>query len=332
VVSTLLSVALAEVGARAFWSARFAVPFAHPDRILYGFYPELQRIDRKRPRPDDGFYDILFLGGSALHRNWGEIEQALQEQLAYAGHRNVRIFNLADRAHTSRDSRLKYAALGGARFDLVMVYDGINDARPNNVPPDLFRNDYGHYSWYEIVNALAPYHGAATVALPYTLRYLRVRIRQTLAPHRYAPSEAPRPEWLRFGSTYRSVEAFRDNIGAILTLAPRRGDRVLLMTYATYLPPNYTAEAFQQKQLDYGLHATPIELWGRPQDVIGAVAAQNAVVRMLATRHAGTLFVDQATLMAGSARYFNDACHLTVLGSEAFVENLMPSLPLLRPR
>ncbi|MGH2373611.1 MAG: hypothetical protein ACRDIC_09090 [bacterium] len=331
-VSLLLSIVGAEVASRAFWSMRYHVPFAHPDRILYAFYPELERIDRKNPRPDDGFYDILLLGGSALHRDYGEVEQALQEQLAYAGHRNVRVYNLADRAHTSRDSRLKYAAVGDARFDLVLVYDGINEARANNAPPEIYRDDYAHYAWYEVVNTLAPYHRSAQFALPYTLRYLQVGLRHAVAPDRYAPTEAPRPEWRQYGRNYRSVMSLEHNLNIVLRIAARHGDRVMLMTYATYVPDDYTPEAFQEKRLAYGLHLIPIELWGRREDVMGAVAAQNAVVRGLAERHRDVLFVDQATLMAGSPLYFNDACHLTVAGSSKFVENLLPHLLPLLPR
>jgi hypothetical protein len=332
-ISLLIGVAAAEVASRAFWSAGYGVPFAHPDRILYAFYPGLLRIDTRAPRSDDAFYDVLFLGGSALHGDYGEVEQALREQLAYAGQRNVRAFNLANRAHTSRDSRLKYAAVGDARFDLVLVYDGINDARANNAPPSIFRDDYGHYSWYEIVNTLAAYHGSASFALPYTLHYLVIRMRQTVRPDRYAPTEGPRDEWLQYGREHRSAESYRHNLGAILDLAVRRGDRVMLMTYATYVPDDYTPEAFEQKRLDYGLHLIGIELWGRPEDVMGTVAAQNTVVRELATQHPEALFVDQATLMAGVPRYFNDVCHLTVLGSSKFVENLLPPLrPLLHRR
>ena len=64
------------------------------------------------------------------------MEMELREQLAYLGQRNVRIFNLAMPAHTSRDSWLKYAALRDARFDLVIFYHGINEARVNNAPPE----------------------------------------------------------------------------------------------------------------------------------------------------------------------------------------------------
>ena len=261
---------------------------SHPVRLLsraaesrHGQTPPRRRILR-----------ILFLGASALHRKYGEVEQALHEQLASAGHRNVRIFNVTTPGHTSRDSWLKYAALAEARFDLVIFYHGINDTTANNAPPEIFRGDYAHYSWYEVVNVLASYHRATSFALPYTLRYVFIRTRQTLAKDRYLPTGRPRNDWVHYGAEPRSALAFRQNLKAILDLAARRGDRVLLMTFATYVPTDYSEEAFHGRRLDYGLHRVPLEAWGRREHVVKAVAAHNEVVRTLASQHDNVLFVD----------------------------------------
>ena len=103
------------------------------------------------------------------------------------------------------------------------------------------------------------------------------------------------------------------------------------MTFATWVPANYSPEAFTAKRLDYGLHRTPIELLGRRENVIRAIGMHNDVVRRLAAGRANTIFVDQAALMEGSARNFDDAFHFTIAGSIAFVNHLMavlaPSLP-----
>ena len=328
-----VSAVAAELGARAFWSLRHGVPFTRADRILYAYYPELRRVERKRPERGDEHFDVLFLGGSTLHGDWSQVEQALAEQLAYQGHRNVRVFNLAVPAQTTRDSWLKYAALRGPRFDLVLVYDGINDARTNNAPPEVFREDYSHYAWYETVNALAAYHGRARLALPYTLHYLGLAIRQSVLRDRYVPAKSLREDWLRYGGDIRSAAPFRRNLTALLELAARRGDPVLLTTFAIHAPEGYTPEGFAEKRLEYGLHLSPIEEWGRRSDVLAAVAEHNRVLRELADRHGGVLFVDQAELMAGSPLYFNDICHFTVLGSTRFAENLIPAiLPRLAAR
>jgi hypothetical protein len=315
-LSVLLCAVAAEVAARAFWR-QFGVPFRDPARILYAYYPELREVEKIRPSHDDKFYDILFLGGSVLNSGWGEVELALYEQLALNGRRNVRIFNLAMMAHTSRDSWLKYAALNDARFDLVIFYHGINDTRANNAPPEIFREDYAHYSWYEVVNALAPYHGKALFALPYTLRYVVIRARQVLRANQYVPTHEPREEWLQYGSSPRSAASFKQNLGAILDLAARRGDQMLLMTFASYIPadPHWGEPTL-------GPFRSPIRVWGRRENVLATLAIQNEVVRSLAAQQ-GVLFVDQASLMEGSARYFNDVCHLTVEGSLRFVENLL---------
>lgn len=316
----------AEVTVRAFWKYRYHIPFRDPGRILYAYYPELRYVDLKNPTNEDNFYDILLLGGSVLNRKYGHVEQELLEQLAYAGHHNVRIFNLAESAHTSRDSLLKYAALDDARFELVIFYHGINETRANNAPPNIFLNDYSHYSWYETVNALARYHGTSTFALPYTIQYLSGRVRQVLKPDQYVPTRLPRSDWIRYGHILSSTAAFEENLRSILDIAMRRGEQVLLMTFATYVPKDYLRETFEEKRLDYTLHLTPIEIWGQRDNVLSAVAAHNEVVRNLVTRYEGTIFVDQAKLMEGSGRYFNDPCHFTSRGSYKFVENLVKVL------
>jgi hypothetical protein len=64
----------------------------------------------------------------------------------------VRVHLAAAGAQTSRDSYLKYRWLSSKRFDLVVLYDGINEACANNCPPNVFRADYSHYAWYRFLN------------------------------------------------------------------------------------------------------------------------------------------------------------------------------------
>src|SRR5580698_8740233 len=86
--------------------------------------------------PEDGSYDVLLLGGTALEQTAPALEQALRKELD--GH--VRLFNLARAAHTSRDSHFKCRRLAGKSFDRVIFYDAINDARMNCCPDDVFRD------------------------------------------------------------------------------------------------------------------------------------------------------------------------------------------------
>ena len=44
--------------------------------------------------------------------------------------------------HTSRASVIKYDFLSKYRFDVVLIYEGINDLWANHVTPERFRDDY----------------------------------------------------------------------------------------------------------------------------------------------------------------------------------------------
>ena len=102
------------------------------------------------------------------------------------------------------------------------------------------------------------------------------------------------------------------------------------MTFALYVPDDYSEEAFEAGRLDYGGHVTPLEHWGIAENVVAGVRAHNQVVRSLAEASGAAFFVDQARLMPRGARFFDDACHLTPEGSERFVELLL--VPVLAAR
>lgn len=326
-----------ELLARVYLRAAAGGSLVHPDRVLYGFYPELGRLLEERgEEPDDDAIDILLLGGSALNSRWGAIEAVLAERLSLEQRRRVRMYNLAKEAHTTRDSLLKYKRVGERRFDLVMVYHGINDARTNNAPRKIFRDDYGHYSWYRFVNAIDRDRWLPYLALPYAVRHGVFRVQERLGMSAVIPTDEPREEWTRYGSDVKSAGPFRDNLSAIVDLAATRHEPILLMTFATHLPANYSREAFASMQLDYTRHRSPLWWWGTPEAVRAAVDAHNQVVRALAASR-GTPLVDQAALIPGERRYYNDVCHLTVAGSELFVDNLLPTVrgllasPVKRP-
>jgi len=266
-------------------------------------------------------YDVLLLGGSVLHPSWGTVAEEFEVQLSVAGRRKVRLFNLAVPAHTSRDSAIKYLALQGARFDLVLYYHGTNDVRPNNVPPKLFRPDYSHYSWYAGVNAIRRYHGTSLFAVPPTVTFVATRLGQVLKRGDYAPTHAPRENWLRYGSAIRSVEPFEHNVASLIEEATRRKDRLVLMTFATRAPRDRAGEQVAPTAL--GDLRAAFRLWGRVESVVAAVEAHNDVVRRKAREHGDAIFVDQAQLLRGRAAYFSDACHLTKVGSATFARHVV---------
>ena len=323
-----LTVVLLEGVARIFWKVAYQLPFSQADKILYALYPELTELEWRYPelagRKDT--VDILFLGGSALNPAWGNIEQDLREQVTAALKRPVRIYNMAVPGHTSRDSYFKYKHLADYEFDLVIFYHGINEARANNAPPELYKADYTHYAWYELIQTLEPYHGHSTFALPYTFKFTVIQLKDRLGLAQYVNIDTPKQDWLIYGSDIKSAAAFESNLKAIIALAQARQEPLLMMTFATYVPENYSDQAFQAQTLDYSLHLSPLTLWGQPDQVLAAVAQHNQVMKTMQQDDDRLFFVDQAAQMPTGARYFNDVCHFTSIGSTQFVDNMLDTV------
>lgn len=324
VLVLLVTGVLAEVAARAFWRVRYGIPFERPGTVLNALYPELWQLEWK---DEDVRWQqpirVLLLGGSVLHPAWGSVEQELREQLTLRLERSVVIFNMAEIAHTSRDSRVKYRALAGHRFDLVVFYHGINEARANNVPPERFRRDYSHHRWYDEVRALDACRDDMRLLLPCTLGFLSVRAKAALGIVSYASMDAPHADWIEHGAEIKTAAPFEENLRAVVAMAHARGEPLLLMTFATHLADDYSPEAFRARTLDYTLHLSPIEMWGKPAHVVASVARHNEIVRAVAASGTGVRLVDQAQAMPRGRRYFNDVCHLTSTGSTVFVGNML---------
>ncbi len=325
---------LAEVGCRAYWAVSRDVRFFGPRDILYRFYPRLRSsgVRKAELRRGDGHVDVLLLGGSVLEARCGTIEKHLKAMLAERIGPRVRTWNLSRRAHTSRDSLFKYRELPGKPFDVVLLYHGINETRMNSCPPGMFRADYTHSYWYKQIDRLQAYgRGIHFAVFPYTVEYTVIRILGRSRFGFYVPHHDPKERWVEFGADIKTADSLRGNYREILDLARRKDEPVLLMTFANYIPADYTTERFWNRSLDYGARMSPVETWGAPAHVAAGMAAHNEVVRELAkTREAG-LFVDQEKLIAKSGKYFNDCCHLTDLGCRTFVKNVLePICAVLR--
>ncbi len=268
---------------------------------------------------------MLLLGGSVLEYSAEALEQQLEEQ--HPG--PVRVFNLAREAHSTLDSYYKYRELdrrlGDRRFDLVVFYHGINELRANNTPPDDFRDDYSHYTWYASIAAVEAHPRRALFTLPFTVHYLGTLVEHRLGLTAEIPTSGPPPELTRHGSAIKTAEPFRRNLDQILELSDRRGEPVLLMSFAWFVPDGYSIQRFGARQLDYSAEelGLPIEIWGRPEHVVAGIEAHNVILREAAQARPGMLFVDQEALMPRDGEHFGDICHFTELGTRQFVENLL---------
>ncbi len=95
------------------------------------------------------------------------------------------------------------------------------------------------------------------------------------------------------------------------------------MTFAYYIPSDYSEEKFKRKELDYGRHLSPIAIWGTPANVAAGIDAHNNVVRNLASNRKGVIFFDQQEAMPKNGKVFDDSCHFSEQGARRFVENVI---------
>lgn len=316
-----------EIGARAYWCYR-GVPFLHMSAIWYTFYPEMKTsgVESAVVRNNDAVFDVLLLGGSALHEDYGSIGRRLGEGLQTQLGRPVKVHNLALAGKTSRDSLIKYRTLHEQRFDLVVFYHGINDTRMNNCPRELYRDDYTHCSWYKKLDMFDRHQEKTLFVLPYSVAYLVVGALDQMRLGWYIPRFEPAPAWLEHGKDVKTEAAFHSNLTEIINESRSKGERFLLMTYTYYVPANYNLERFRAGQLDYTQHKSPIEIWGKPANVTHGIDVHNAVIRRVAAADPRILFVDQQQLMPPGARHYCDCCHLTEEGCAIFVRHILDTV------
>lgn len=310
------------LGIKAFWKLHAGVPLGGRPRNLDVYYCELKDsgLQAAHPGHDDNSFDVLLLDGSVLDPRCGSVEVFLKERLRAELGNEFRVYNLARQAHTSRDSLLKYLQLGGDQFELVIVYDGINDVRMNCCPRELFRDDYTHCSWYYEIQKLIDsgrLPSTASVADEFKLVHRLIFLTSSVDER-----------MLEYGREIKTDRTLRRNHEEIIRAAADRGDVVLLSTYAYDIPGDYTVKRFPMPGFGEWTAGAriPAEMWGRPEDVTATLDAQNAAIRALARENPEVLFVDQRELMPGQEGLFYDVCHLADTGSWRFIDNLWPAV------
>lgn len=331
VAATVVALVTAEAASRVYYRRVHGLSLLAPaSELLFGYYPELRPAMAPAPPGDPR---VLLLGASVLNRTFGDVAPMLEAALGEAWAATVRITNLSMLGHSTLDSWYKYRSLDGRVFDLVVVYHSINELRANNVPPASWRDDYGHYTWYEEINFYFAHDRlrAAPFVLPFFLKHATTELDRTVLRRRdYVPRHAPDPAWLAYGADVKTVPVFRRNLERILALAAERGDPIVLMTFAHHLPADYTLERFQRGELGYGSwpgsSASPVEIWGTPEHVRVGLAAHDRVLRELHVAHPEALFVDQTARLGGDPANFVDVCHFSPEGARRFVDGIVAAV------
>lgn len=317
-----------ELVSRAYWVKEKRLSFWAPEAMEM-FYPALKKVHDTKITVDDGYYDILLLGGSVLYDagRWSDAITVLRDTLKnLAQKREIRIHNVARPSHSSRDSLFKYRDLADKHFDLVIIYDSINEVRANNCPPDMFKADYSHYSWYKKLNFFEHYPLFKVFTLPYTIYSLIIDIEEKKGLIKFVPTDIPNEDWVKYGNDIKSASSFESNLNEILNLAKKRHEPVLMSTFAFYVPRDYSYFKFKTHQLNYAEHTFYIEVWGKPEHVIMGTLKHNDIMRKLSAEHPDVIFLDEYPRMPPGKEYYNDICHLTDLGIKKLLEDFSEAI------
>jgi GDSL-like Lipase/Acylhydrolase family len=319
VTTALLSVLVSlEVASRLYCWCKMHVSPVATGRLWNVYFPEFDKsgIEQVSSADSEGAYKVLVLGPSVWYPGYSDLGARLEKDLQKELARPVRLYNLAYPGRTSRDALLLYRRLAAYHFDLVVVYHGINDQALNNCAREVYQANYCHRPRFEEIRLLERHPEHPWLVFPYILECLGSSLVRSLVPCHLVDD-------VNLGTELKTPPSFRANLEEILSIARRRGERVLLLSFAYYIPANYTEAAFQAKSLDYDSHKSPVNWWGTTESVALAVDAHNAVVEDLARCHSEALFTDMRRLMPDGKLYYDDCCHLSAGGCARFAELLM---------
>jgi lysophospholipase L1-like esterase len=231
--------------------------------------------------------------------------ERLRAQIAPRTPGRLELVGAALRSHTSRSSVLKYRLLGEYDFDVVVIYEGINDLFANHVPPALYRDDYAHLGPWYVRGPLLD--------------------RSVIARLVYNNLLAPRIVVAATGSGLRSAESLRANLRELVAAVRAHGGTPVLSTFAWAIPSDYTEERFVKGEAGYQnperYDYCPVELWGPVPWVREGLARQNLAVHEVAHETGAPLF-DAEAAMGKDLRWFGDVCHFSDVGVDVFAQRL----------
>ena len=274
-------------------------------------YPELFVRGIVNSQPDGVTYRVLLLGGSVAEQTGNALEEMLCEKMKQP----VKVYNAASAALTTRDSlnKLEYLAECKTQFDLIIVYHGINDVNLNRYPADVFREDYTHSGWYNWIETMRKNPHAS--------------IQNVVRDSFRRVASATEEQEFDWGNDIKTPPAFEANLRSMIRLAEQEDTPIVLATFANYIPPNYTVEAFRAGELGYGKgeFGHPTTVWGWTENVRDTIAAHNEAIRRVVADHSELPFVDLQSIII-EPKDFCDVCHLTESGITLFAESMTAAI------
>ncbi len=314
-----------EIIFRLFWLLFFHVPFFDREGLKHLFYPEVKRIEQSY-EDNDSKLSILILGGSVLYKDYGDFKEDFERDLEERLNEKVNVYNASFPAHTSLDSYYKYKMLQDKHFDFVFFYHSINELRTNNVPTAKFKDDYSHYSYYYLVNQLMSDPLSDYMVTPFTLKFIVNSILEKMQIREYVPAHTPRENWTKYGIYIKSAESFISNISKISKIAEKKRERLIIGTFANYIPEDYSRDKFERDIKGNEDRYFPVELWGEPKNINAGLILHNYLLHDFVLRHHDVMLVDLETMIPKNREFFGDVCHLTEEGCSILAEYVSSSI------
>ena len=312
---------------RAFFSVSLGIPFLQSQLLVLKYYPEMRPYLLNEGIPGSDHPRILVLGGSAAHTSFCNLDQQINRDSEGNYFKKFELDTLAQYAQNSLDSWYKYKLLEKLKFKYIIFYHGINDARTNNCPKEYFDLDYRHISFYNELFILFRHPEIKFTMIPWFSDFVIQKFKEKTGLHKTIPKEYnvmefyfrktanEDPGW-KYGNELKSKASFSRNLTNILNLAEKKGDSVLVVSYAWFQPENYSLQKFIDKQLGYTEHKWPTELYGSPINVKAGIIAHNVIGKELASNFYVARAVDFEGTLPKKGEYFFDICHLTQAGCE----------------
>ncbi len=124
---------------------------------------------------------------------------------------------------------------------------------------------------------------------------------------------------LRYGKQIKTLASYRKNIDKLISIAKSKDEQLLLISYASYFPESVTltGKESDRRYFSQCTYASPISIWGDPEDVRKSIDLHNRELEELALARK-VYYLDMKSQIPADSKYFCDVCHFSEDGSRLY--------------
>ena len=194
--------------------------------------------------------------------------------------------------------------------DLIVIYDGYNDFKPNRVPN--FKSDYSHWRYREPIYIGRPFLD--------NFRFY-AKLKKLILKYSPRKQDSPFPELKRFdNASIDGVDAFKRNLRSITYIAKSKNIKVLLSTFV--IPLNDDNLKKDPERFRNLLYFTPTFTY---KGILDAKTKYNNAIKEVA-KEENIPLVDSNKIMPQSLEYFDDYVHFNDKGAFLMAKNIADTI------